>query len=214
MTFFLDTAFVEQIQAVKELGMLDGVTTNPAHVAKVGRRPAELYPEICRMVDGPVSLEAVSLDAEGIYREGRELAKIADNVVVKVPIMREGLIAVRRFTAEGIRTNVTVVYSATQALLAAKAGATYVSPFVGRLDEIAEDGPNLVRDIRAIYDNYGFETQILAAAIRNPLHVKQAAIDGADVATMAYDILLKLYEHPMTDLGIKAFLDAWETVPQ
>lgn len=214
MKLFLDTADVDEIKEIKRLGMLDGVTTNPSHVAKSGRRPAELYAEICELCDGPVSLEAVSLDADQIVTEGKALARIADNVVVKVPIMKEGLIAVRRLAAEGIKTNVTVAYSPTQALLAAKAGAGYISPFVGRLDSIAHDGQELSRQIRRIYDNYGYKTELLVAAVRHPIHVLQAALIGADVCTMAYDILIQLYEHPLTDQGIKMFLDAWETVPE
>lgn len=214
MTIFLDTADIDQIKEVKRLGMLDGVTTNPAHVAKSGANPAELYPEICRITDGPVSLEAISMEADAIVEEGRELAKIGDNVVVKVPIMKEGLIAVRRLAAEGIRTNVTVAYSPTQALLAAKAGASYISPFVGRLDSIAHEGQELSRQIRRIYDNYGFETQLLVAAVRHPMHVLEAALIGADVCTMAYDILMQLYDHPLTDQGIDMFLKAWESVPK
>ena len=214
MRIFLDTADIEQIKEVKRLGMLDGVTTNPSHVARSGGDPKELYPEICRLCDGPVSLEAIALEAEALVAEGRELAKIADNVVVKVPIVKEGLIAVRRLSAEGIRTNVTLAYSPTQALLAAKAGATYISPFVGRLDSIAHEGQELARQIRRIYDNYGFETQLLVAAVRHPMHVLEAALSGADVCTMAYDILLQLYDHPLTDLGIQQFLTDWERVPK
>ena len=214
MKIFLDTADISQIEEVKRLGMLDGVTTNPAHVAKSGANPKELYPEICRLTDGPVSLEALSLEADPIVSEGRELAKIGDNVVVKVPVMKEGLIAVRRLSAEGIKTNVTVAYSPTQALLAAKAGATYISPFVGRLDSIAHEGQELARQIRRIYDNYGFDTELLVAAVRHPMHVLEAALIGADVCTMAYDILMQLYDHPLTDQGIDMFLKAWESVPK
>ena len=214
MKIFLDTADVQQIKEVKRLGILDGVTTNPSHVARTGRRPAELYPEICALCDGPVSLETVALEADKIVTEGRELARIADNVVVKVPVMKEGLIAVRRLAEEGIKTNVTVAYSATQALLAAKVGASYISPFIGRLDGISHEGGLLVRQIREIYDNYAFETELLVAAVRNPLHVLDAARAGADVCTMAYDILVQLYEHPLTDAGIAQFLADWYTVPQ
>ena len=214
MKIFLDTADIAQIEEVKRLGMLDGVTTNPAHVARTGARPAELYPRICAICDGPVSLEAISLEADAIVEEGRKLAAIADNVVVKVPVTREGLIAVRRLSDEGIRTNVTVAYSPTQALLSAKAGATYISPFVGRLDSIAHEGQELARQIRVIYDNYGFATQLLVAAVRHPMHVLEAALTGADVVTMAFDILMQLYEHPLTDQGIDMFLKAWDQVPQ
>ncbi|MFP4638222.1 MAG: fructose-6-phosphate aldolase [Spirochaetaceae bacterium] len=214
MKFFLDTADVSQIEEVKRLGMLDGVTTNPTHVSKTGANPRELYPRICKMVDGPVSLETVGLDAETIVGEGRELAKIADNVVVKVPILKEGLIAVRRLAAEGIKTNVTVTFSPSQALLAAKAGATYISPFVGRLDNVSHEGMELASQIRQIYDNYGFETQLLVAAVRHPMHVVDAALMGADVCTMSYDVFIKLYDHPLTDAGVDQFLKDWDKVPK
>ncbi|NBF41232.1 MAG: fructose-6-phosphate aldolase [Spirochaetes bacterium] len=214
MKFFLDTADLQQIEDVKRLGMLDGVTTNPTHVSKTGANPSELYPKICKMVDGPVSLETVGLDADTIVDEGRTLAKIADNVVVKVPIMKEGLVAVKRLTAEGIRTNVTVTFSASQALLAAKAGASYISPFVGRLDNVSTEGMELARQIRQIYDNYGFETELLVAAARHPIHVVESALIGADVITLSYDILMMLYDHPLTDAGIETFLKDWEKVPK
>ncbi|MFP4068251.1 MAG: fructose-6-phosphate aldolase [Spirochaetaceae bacterium] len=214
MEFFLDTADVSQIEEVKRLGMLDGVTTNPTHVSKTGANPRELYPRICKMVDGPVSLETVGLDAETIVGEARELAKIADNVVVKVPILKEGLIAVRRLAAEGIKTNVTVTFSPSQALLAAKAGATYISPFVGRLDNVSHEGMELASQIRQIYDNYGFETQLLVAAVRHPMHVVDAALMGADVCTMSYDVFIKLYDHPLTDAGVDQFLKDWDKVPK
>ncbi|MFP3959794.1 MAG: fructose-6-phosphate aldolase [Spirochaetaceae bacterium] len=214
MKFFLDTADISQIEEVKRLGMLDGVTTNPTHVSKTGANPKELYPRICKMVDGPVSLETVGLDAETIVGEGRELAKIADNVVVKVPILKEGLIAVRRLAAEGIKTNVTVTFSPSQALLAAKAGATYISPFVGRLDNVSHEGMELASQIRQIYDNYGFETQLLVAAVRHPMHVVDAALMGADVCTMSYDVFIKLYDHPLTDAGVDQFLKDWDKVPK
>lgn len=214
MKFFLDTADLQQIEDVKRLGMLDGVTTNPTHVSKTGANPSELYPKICKLVDGPVSLETVGLDADTILDEGRTLAKIADNVVVKVPIMKEGLVAVKRLTAEGIKTNVTVTFSASQALLAAKAGASYISPFVGRLDNVSNEGMELARQIRQIYDNYGFETELLVAAARHPMHVVESALIGADVITLSYDILMQLYDHPLTDAGIETFLKDWEKVPK
>lgn len=214
MKFFLDSAHVEQIGQVAEWGLLDGVTTNPTHVAKTGRSPSELYPRICRMVAGPVSLETVGLEAETIVAEGRKLAAIADNVVVKVPIMREGLQAVSQLTAEGIATNVTVTFSPLQALLAAKAGATYISPFVGRLDAIGHRGMELAAQIRRIYSNYGFKTQMLVAAVRHPLHVLDAAMIGADVCTMSFDVMKQLYNHPLTDIGIDLFLKDWATVPK
>jgi transaldolase len=166
------------------------------------------------MVDGPVSLETVGLDADTIVDEGRALAKVADNVVVKVPIMKEGLVAVKRLAAEGIKTNVTVTFSPAQALLAAKVGASYISPFVGRLDNVATEGMELAREIRQIYDNYGYETEIIVAAVRHPMHVLESALIGADIATMSYDVLMKLYDHPLTDAGIDQFLKDWDKVPK
>ena len=213
MRLFLDTAFIEEIEEVKSWGILDGVTTNPTHVSRTGRPARELYEEICRIVEGPVSLECIALDADEIVAEARGLAAIADNVVIKVPIMREGLKAVKRLTAEGIKTNVTVNFSAMQALLAAKCGATYISPFVGRLDLIGHFGIELVHQIKTIYDNYGYSTQILAAALRNPAHVLESALAGAHVATMPLDIMRQLYEHPMTDKAIAQFLEDWKKVP-
>lgn len=213
MRLFLDTAFVEQIEEAKSWGILDGVTTNPTHVSHTGRPARELYEQICDMVDGPVSLECLALDAEGIVTEARELAAIADNVVIKVPVMIEGLKAVKQLTAEGIKTNVTVNFSAMQALLAAKCGATYISPFVGRLDLIGHTGLDLVRQIKTIYGHYGFSTQILAAALRHPAHVHESALAGADVATMPLDIMRQLYQHPMTDAAIEQFLEDWKKVP-
>ncbi len=213
MRLFLDTAFIEEIEEVKSWGILDGVTTNPTHVSRTGRPARELYEEICRIVEGPVSLECIALDADEIVAEARGLAAIADNVVIKVPIMREGLKAVKRLTAEGIKTNVTVNFSAMQALLAAKCGATYISPFVGRLDLIGHFGIELVHQIKTIYDNYGYSTQILAAALRHPAHVLESALAGAHVATMPLDIMRQLYEHPMTDKAIAQFLEDWKKVP-
>ncbi len=213
MQLFLDTAFIAQIEEAKSLGILDGVTTNPTHVAHTGLPAREVYRQILDAVDGPVSLECIALDAEGIVKEARELAALADNVVIKVPVMQEGLKAVKQLTAEGIKTNVTVVFSAMQATLAAKCGATYVSPFVGRLDLIGHCGMDLVREIKAIYDNYGFTTKILSAALRNPGHVLESALAGADVATMPLEMMKQLYYHPMTDAGIAQFLEDWKTVP-
>ncbi len=214
MKIFLDTADVEQIKTALRLGVIDGVTTNPTHVSKTGRSPRDLYPEICKLVPGPVSLETVSLEADEIFKEGKELAKIADNVVVKVPLMKEGLVAVKRLTAEGIKTNVTVNFSPVQALLAAKVGATYISPFVGRLDYVGHRGMELVEQIKTIYDNYDYDTQIIVAAVRHPIHVLDSALIGADVATMAFDVLSMLYDHPLTDIGIQTFLKDWEKVPK
>lgn len=213
MKLFLDTADVEQIREAVGWGIVDGVTTNPTHVSKTGRPALEVYREICSLCPGPVSLETLSLDADGIVREGRELATIAPNVVVKVPVMKEGLRAVRQLSEEGIRTNVTVTFSPLQALLAAKCGATYISPFVGRLDAVGHVGMDLVRQIKAIYSNYGYETQVLVAAVRHPVHVLEAALAGADVCTMFFDVLKSLYDHPLTDLGIQMFLEDWKKVP-
>ena len=214
MKLFIDTAYVEEIKEVNGWGIVDGVTTNPTHVSKTGREPRELYEEICGMTDGPVSLEAVGLDADTIVEEGRQLAAIADNAVVKVPIMHEGLKAVRRLSDEGIKTNVTVTFSPLQALLAAKCGATYVSPFVGRLDAVGHVGMDLVRQIKAIYDNYNYSTEIIVAAVRHPSHVLEAALDGADICTMNQEVMKQLYDHPLTDVAIEMFLEDWKKVPQ
>lgn len=214
MKLFLDTADVAQIREALSWGIVDGVTTNPTHVSKTARPAREVYAEICRMVPGPVSLEVIGLDSQTIVGEGRELAKISDNVVVKVPITREGLRAVKSLAAEGIKTNVTVTFSPLQALLAAKCGATYVSPFVGRLDAVGHVGMELIRQILTIYGHYGFATQLLVAAVRHPLHVLEAALAGAPVCTMAFDVMKQLYEHPLTDIGIELFLQDWKKVPQ
>lgn len=213
MKLFIDTAHLEQITEAVAWGIVDGVTTNPTHVAAAGRPARELYEEICRAVDGPVSLEAIGLEADRIVVEGRELAAIADNVVVKIPVTLEGLKAVKTLSAEGIRTNVTVLFSPLQALLAAKAGATYVSPFVGRLDSVGHTGMDLIREIRVIFDNYRFDTEILVAAVRHPNHVLEAALAGADACTMFFDVMRQLYDHPLTDAGIEQFLRDWKKVP-
>jgi transaldolase len=214
MKFFIDTADVNEIRKAASIGILDGVTTNPSLVAKAGRKFEEALKEICSIVDGPVSAEALSIDAEGMVAEARKLAAIHKNIVVKVPITTEGLRAVRTLTAEGIRTNVTLVFSPSQALLAAKAGATYVSPFVGRLDDVSHVGMDLVRDIKIIFSNYGFTTRIIVASIRNPLHVVDAALAGADVATIPFSVIESLVRHPLTDAGIKRFLEDWAKVPK
>jgi len=214
MKLFIDTAKIDEIREAYSWGIVDGVTTNPSHVSKTGRPAREVYEEICNAVDGPVSLEAVGLEADRIVAEGRELAKIADNVVVKVPIIREGLKAVKRLSAEGIKTNVTVMFSPLQALLAAKCGATYVSPFVGRLDAVGHVGMDLVHQIRTIYDNYDFSAEIIVAAVRHPTHVLEAALAGADVCTMFFDVMGQLLDHPLTDLVLEQFLDDWKKVPQ
>jgi transaldolase len=213
MKLHIDTADVAQIREAWSWGIIDGVTTNPSHVAKSGRKPSEVYREICGIVDGPVSLETIALDAAGIVKEGRELAKIHKNVVIKVPIIKEGLKAVKILASEGYKTNVTVAFSPLQALLAAKVGATYISPFVGRLDAVGHDGMEVVRQIKTIYGNYGFATQIITAAARHPLHVLQAALAGSDVMTMSFDILQQLYQHPLTDLVLDTFLKDWARIP-
>lgn len=213
MKLFIDTAEVGQVREAWSWGIIDGVTTNPSHVHKSGRKPSEVYREICDIVNGPVSLETIALDADGIFKEGVELAKIHKNVVIKVPIIKEGLKAVKRLALEGYKTNVTVTFSPLQALLAAKVGATYVSPFVGRLDAVGHDGMDLVRQIRTIYQNYGFQTQIIAAAARHPLHVLQAALAGSDIMTMSFDILQQLYQHPLTDVVLDQFLKDWAKIP-
>jgi transaldolase len=213
MKIFLDTADVAAIKEGVALGVVDGVTTNPTLAAKAGRGFKETVLEICEIVKGPVSAETVGLDAQQIVREGRIIAQWAPNVVVKVPLIAEGLKAVRQLTDEGIKTNVTLVFSPAQALLAAKAGATFVSPFLGRYDDIGQDGMNLVREIVQIYRNYQFKTEILAASIRNPLHVVEAAKAGADIGTMPPKVLEQMIQHPLTDKGLAQFLKDWETVP-
>jgi transaldolase len=214
MKLFIDTADVAQIKEAYSWGIVDGVTTNPTHVSKTGRKPVEVYKEICSIVDGPISLETIGLTAEEIIKEGHELAKIHKNAVIKVVNTREGLKAVKQFTKEGIKTNVTVTFSPLQAFLAAKVGAGYISPFVGRLDNIGHVGMDVVRQIRTIYDNYDYKTEILAAAIRHPLHVLEAAMAGADVCTMSFDVMKMLYDHPLTDIGIEMFLNDWKKVPK
>ncbi|MEW6740012.1 MAG: fructose-6-phosphate aldolase [Nitrospirota bacterium] len=212
MKFFIDTANVEEIKKAGELGVIDGVTTNPSLISKEEREPIGLLKEICSIVDGPISAEAVSLKADEIVKEAEELAKIHENIVVKIPMTEDGLRAVKRLSAEGIKTNVTLIFSASQALLAAKAGATYVSPFVGRLDDISHIGMDLVADIQDIYENYFFDTEVIVASIRNPLHVVEAAKMGADIATIPYSVISQLARHPLTDIGIEKFLKDWEKV--
>ncbi|HEV8675959.1 MAG TPA: fructose-6-phosphate aldolase [Methylomirabilota bacterium] len=210
MKIFLDTANLKELQDVADMGLLDGVTTNPSLIAKEKRPFRDLVDEICRIVEGVVNLEVTATDTAGMVSEGRELAKIAPNVVVKLPTTSEGVKALRILTREGLKTNLTLCFSPTQALLVAKAGATYVSPFLGRLDDIAHVGMDLIRTIRTIYDNYDFKTQILAASLRNPLHIVDAATAGADVATMPYAVFQMLLKHPLTDIGLKKFLDDWQ----
>ena len=210
MKFFIDTANIDEIREAASLGILDGVTTNPSLVAKEGRSFHDVVREIASIVDGPISAEVTALDAPGMLAQGKELAKIHDNVVIKVPLTKDGLKACKAFRSQGIRVNVTLCFSPTQALLAAKCDATYISPFVGRLDDISHDGMELIAQIRQIYDNYGFTTEILSASIRHPIHVVQSALAGADVGTMPYKVMMQLYEHPLTDLGLKKFLADWE----
>ena len=209
MKFFIDTANINEIREAASMGMVDGVTTNPSLIAKEGRDFKEIITDICAIVDGPISAEVISLDTEGMVREARELVKIHKNIVIKIPMTIDGLKATRMLTDEGIKTNVTLIFSPLQALMAAKAGATYVSPFVGRLDDLAQDGLVLVEQIVTLFDNYGFTTEVIVASVRNPLHVLDSALMGADIATIPFDVLKKLAGHPMTDKGIKAFMDDW-----
>ena len=210
MKFFIDTANVEEIKQGLEMGMVDGVTTNPSLVAKESRPFHEILKEICELVDGPVSAEVVSLEAEGMMKEARELASMSDNIVVKVPMIVEGLKAVKQLTAEGIKTNVTLVFSTVQALLAAKAGATFVSPFVGRLDDISFQGMDLIGDIMTVYRNYGYQSEVIVASVRSPMHIMDAALMGADIATLPLKVIKQLAKHPLTDIGMKQFLADWE----
>ncbi|MFZ0134132.1 MAG: fructose-6-phosphate aldolase [Desulfobacterales bacterium] len=210
MKFFIDTANIKEIKEAASMGMVDGVTTNPSLVAKEGRDFEGLIKEICELVDGPVSAEVISTDTKGMLTEARKLVKIHPNIVIKIPMTVDGLKAVRKLTEDGVRTNVTLVFSPIQALMAAKAGAAYVSPFVGRLDDIAHDGLLLVEQIADIYTNYDFETEIIVASVRHPLHVLEAALIGADIATIPFNVLSKLAAHPLTDKGLKAFLDDWK----
>ncbi len=214
MKLFIDTADVEQIREVWGWGILNGVTTNPTHVSKTGRKPIDIYKEILEVVDCPVSLETIALTAPEMVEEGRNLAKLHKNVVVKIPLTKEGLKAVKILSGENINTNVTVTFSPLQAMLAAKCGATYISPFVGRLDAIGHFGMDVARQTRVIYDNYGFETEIIVAAVRHPTHVLEAALAGVDICTMSFDIMAQLYDHPLTDIGIDMFLKDWAKVPK
>ncbi len=211
MKFFLDTANLADIRWAAQAGLIDGVTTNPSLLSKDAGdlEPNDVLTEICSLIDGPVSAEVIAVDTDGMYDQGRELARINDNIVVKIPMLEDGMVAVRRLRAEGIRVNVTLCFSSVQCLLAAKAGATYVSPFLGRLDDIGHDGMDVVRETRQIFDNYGLETEILAASIRHPRHVAEAALIGADIATMPTATLKQLLLHPLTDRGVDRFLNDW-----
>jgi transaldolase len=213
MKFFIDTANVDEIRKANELGVLDGVTTNPSLISKEGKDPVSLLKAICGIVDGPVSAEVVGLTADEMVKEARSLARIHKNIVVKIPMIEEGLKAVKKLSGLGIRTNVTLVFSSPQALLAAKAGASFVSPFVGRLDDISHMGMELVSEIVEIYENYLFETEIIVASVRNPLHVVEAARMGAHIATIPYAVIRQLIRHPLTDVGLEKFLKDWEKVP-
>lgn len=210
MKFFIDTANINEIKEAAALGILDGVTTNPSLVAKEGKDFRKLLDEILAIVNGPVSAEVISIDYNGILKEAHELAKIHHNIVVKVPLIKEGLKAVRTLTSENIKTNVTLCFSPSQALLAAKAGATYISPFVGRLDDISQDGMKLISQILQIYKNYDYKTQVLVASIRHPLHLVEAALMGANVCTMPFTVIDKLFNHPLTDIGLEKFLSDWK----
>ena len=214
MKFFLDTARIEEIKEALEWGILDGVTTNPTHISATGKKFKEVAEEILSLVKGPVSLEVVSTEWKGMVEEAKELAKMGENVVIKIPLIREGVRAIKELTELGIKTNATLNFSLSQALMAAKAGATYVSPFVGRLDAVGEDGMGLVEKIKLMLDNYGFQTQIIVSAVRHPMHVVKAALIGAHVTTMRFEIMKQLFEHPLTDIGLKRFLSDWEKVPK
>jgi transaldolase len=209
MKFFIDTANIAEIKDAHSMGMVDGVTTNPSLIAKEGRVFEEIIKEICEIVDGPINAEVISTEYDGMIQEAKKLVEIHDNIVVKIPMTIDGIKATKTLTEEGIKTNVTLVFSPLQALMAAKAGATFVSPFVGRIDDISSDGMLIVEQIVEIYSNYAFDTQIIVASIRNPLHVLDAALMGADIATIPHNILSRLASHPLTDKGLKAFLDDW-----
>lgn len=214
MKFFIDTANINQIKEAAAMGLLDGVTTNPSLVAKEGKNFLELLYEIVKIVDGPISAEVVSTNYDGIIKEAEELSKIHENIVIKVPLIKEGIKAVKTLSSKGIKTNVTLCFSPTQALLAAKAGATYISPFVGRLDDISTNGMELIRQIVTIYKNYNFKTEVLVASVRHPLHVVEAAMLGAHVCTMPFDVIEKLFNHPLTENGLEKFLNDWKKLNQ
>ena len=214
MDFFIDTADIQEIKTAVEWGLVDGVTTNPSLVAKTGRTLKEVVDDIVQVVNGPISVEVTAMDAEGMIAEGREFAKIHENIVVKVPMTLEGLKACRTLAEEEIGVNMTLIFSPMQALLAAKAGALFVSPFVGRLDDISESGMELVHDIVQIFDNYGFDTEVLVASVRSPMHVYEAAMGGADICTIPFGVIAQLVKHPLTDAGIAKFMKDWEKVPK
>jgi transaldolase len=214
MKFFIDTADVKEIREAHDLGLVDGVTTNPSLIAKSGRKFKDVIKEIVSIVDGPISAEVISLDSPGMIKEAKELVKIHKNIVIKVPMTPEGLKATYALSSKGIKVNVTLIFTPMQALLAAKAGAAYVSPFVGRLDDISQDGMGIIEEIRTIFDNYGYQSEIIVASVRNPIHVLDSALIGADIATIPYSVIMQLAKHPLTDAGIKKFLDDWQNVPK
>jgi len=214
MKIFIDSANVKEIQEAASLGVIDGVTTNPTLISKENRAVGDLLKAICSLVSGPVSAEVISLETEGMIREARALSKIAKNIVVKIPLVKEGLKAVKALSGEGIKTNVTLCFSASQALLTAKAGADYVSPFIGRLDDISQVGMDLIGDIKQIYSNYNFKTEIIVASVRNPVHVVDAAKIGADIATVPFAVIEQLIKHPLTDVGIQRFLEDYKKIPR
>jgi len=214
MKIFIDTANIKEIKEAVSLGVIDGVTTNPSLISKENRASIDLLKEICSLVSGPVSAEVISLDADGMIREARELARLAKNIVIKIPLVKEGLKAVKVLSSEGIKTNVTLCFSASQALLVAKTGADFVSPFIGRLDDISQVGMDLIKDIKTIYKNYGFKTEIIVASIRNPIHVVDAALMGADIATVPFTVIEQLIKHPLTDIGIQRFLEDCKKIPK
>jgi transaldolase len=215
MKLFIDTANPGEIRKAYEMGVIDGVTTNPTLISKENRDFPSLIEEICKIIQGlPISLEVISLKAEGMIEEARTLAKLGDNIVVKIPMTAEGLKAIKVLVSEGIKTNTTLVFSATQALLAAKAGTTYVSPFIGRLDDISQTGMDLIEQIVTIFENYGFDSEVIVASVRSPIHVLEAALIGADVATIPYKVIEQLVQHPLTDIGIERFLADWKKVPK
>ncbi len=214
MKIFIDTANIKEIKEAVSLGVIDGVTTNPSLIAKENRPASELIRDICSLVAGPVSAEVISLDADGMVKEARELSKVASNVVIKIPLIKEGLKAVKILSQEGIKTNVTLCFSASQALLAAKTGADFISPFIGRLDDISQVGMDLISSIRTIYVNYGFKTKIIVASVRNPVHVVDAALIGADIATIPFSVIEQLIKHPLTDIGVQRFLEDYKKIPK
>lgn len=214
MKIFIDTANTKEIKEAVSLGVIDGVTTNPSLISKENREPIDLLKEICSLVSGPVSAEVIALNADEMVKEAREISKIAENIVIKVPLIKEGLKAVKVLSAEGIKTNVTLCFSPAQALLAAKTGADYISPFIGRLDDIAQVGMDLIRDIKHIFCNYNFKTQIIVASVRNPIHVVDAAKIGADIATIPFNVIEQLIKHPLTDIGVQRFLEDYKKIPR